>query len=366
MVVKAKTYLTFFIKVLLSLLFLLTACKYDVGLNSNMIVNQPIDSIFINKKYAYQSPMLQIINMGNNTHLVRSFTIREPQKIQIYAVGETLFGMSQSDKRFLLKSDDINLHIGKLHINLFKGMQKSLLNKRNIALSFSIKDPELLCEVQIPWSNLGIKKPTYDMEIGFNVTVGDNDNGYFQKSVIAWRANTNHESGKLKLSRRINQNFNDRCIFSINNTIKVDGKIGKEWLKNKEVALKEVVHGKVKDSLDLSSSIRSSWDDKYLYFLIRVTDLNFKWIKDEERKNRNTFVDQGYIKDEKGNIVWEMNAITSLHAGGAYKNQKTDTSLYLLPGRYTVSYITDESHSFMHWDSLPPSTPFYGIVLYDN
>ncbi|MGI9166943.1 MAG: hypothetical protein ACR2G5_11275 [Pyrinomonadaceae bacterium] len=50
------------------------------------------------------------------------------------------------------------------------------------------------------------------------------------------------------------------------------------------------------------------------------------------------------------------------HASGAGKNRKVDLVITLEPGRYKPRHKTDDSHSFDHWNSLPPDVNFWGIV----
>jgi hypothetical protein len=76
------------------------------------------------------------------------------------------------------------------------------------------------------------------------------------------------------------------------------------------------------------------------------------------------FHDYGWIENRSGRKIWTMHAYYSKQAGGAFKNQQIDTVITLCKGKYTLRYITDESHNWNNWDDAPPATPFYGIVLY--
>lgn len=114
------------------------------------------------------------------------------------------------------------------------------------------------------------------------------------------------------------------------------------------------------------ASVRSGWDSSYLYFLIQVLDSRQKHIPPNKFDEREIFVDYGWIEDEKGEIIWRMKAKDTKHAGGAYKNQMVDTVLTLNAGKYSVKYISDESHAYNNWNDDPPETPFYGIILYES
>ena len=74
--------------------------------------------------------------------------------------------------------------------------------------------------------------------------------------------------------------------------------------------------------------------------------------------------DYGWIEDDKGTRVWEMQAPKTEHAGGAGKNRKVDEQITLPAGNYQLRYKTDDSHAFEHWNALPPDINFWGIAIY--
>jgi CubicO group peptidase (beta-lactamase class C family) len=74
--------------------------------------------------------------------------------------------------------------------------------------------------------------------------------------------------------------------------------------------------------------------------------------------------DYGWIEDDKGSRVWEMQEPKTTHAGGAGKNRKIDVQINLPAGNYKLRYKTDDSHAFDHWNALPPDINFWGIALY--
>ncbi len=74
--------------------------------------------------------------------------------------------------------------------------------------------------------------------------------------------------------------------------------------------------------------------------------------------------DYGYIKDETGRIVWEMDYRDSDWAGGASKNREFNDRLYLKKGTYRVIYKTDGSHSYSRWNASPPTDEeMWGIMV---
>jgi len=74
--------------------------------------------------------------------------------------------------------------------------------------------------------------------------------------------------------------------------------------------------------------------------------------------------DYGWIEDDKGSRVWEMQEPKTTHAGGAGKNRKVDVQITLPAGNYKLRYKSDDSHAFDHWNSLPPDINFWGIAIY--
>ena len=74
--------------------------------------------------------------------------------------------------------------------------------------------------------------------------------------------------------------------------------------------------------------------------------------------------DYGWIEDDQGSRVWEMQAPKTLHAGGAIKNRKIDAQITLPAGKYKLRYKSDDSHAFDNWNSLPPDFNFWGITVY--
>jgi len=75
--------------------------------------------------------------------------------------------------------------------------------------------------------------------------------------------------------------------------------------------------------------------------------------------------DYGWIETvDKSTLVWEMRSDKTTHAGGAEKNRKIDVVITLEPGKYKLRYKADDSHSFDHWNAIPPEFNFWGIAVY--
>lgn len=81
--------------------------------------------------------------------------------------------------------------------------------------------------------------------------------------------------------------------------------------------------------------------------------------------NRNALYDFAWIENiDHGKRVWTMNGKNIEEAGGGDKNKMVDEEITLPAGKYLVHYITDDSHSFEEWNTLPPDDPrFWGITI---
>lgn len=80
----------------------------------------------------------------------------------------------------------------------------------------------------------------------------------------------------------------------------------------------------------------------------------------------NEMNDYGYIEDaNNGKVIWEMTYSMTFHAGGGRKNRMVNTTLLLDKGDYKLHYVSDDSHSYDHWNTDPPDDPtMWGITLY--
>jgi predicted small secreted protein len=81
----------------------------------------------------------------------------------------------------------------------------------------------------------------------------------------------------------------------------------------------------------------------------RDGDFDFGWITNMQTRER----------------VWELTYRKSKHAGGANKNRQSHETITLQPGTYKISYITDDTHHYRHWNLYPPYDPeFWGLTIW--
>jgi hypothetical protein len=354
--------------------------KKDTDLQS-VLASATSKSIFIGAHYKDQEPLIQLLNPGNYTDLQDSFLLNEPTDIQIYGVGEILYDLSDAEKLLYLQSDAVDLFFKDLDTNaqqrgavkyVFSLAESSLYKEEKIEYS-GLKERKgyYFLEVKIPWSVLGIDKPSEGFATPFNIEIGDNDDGFMQKARMALVKNTSsmiykeERFGVLSLAGKGEPSIEGK-FYSIPGSPQIDTVVEAIWSGVPSYPIQHVVYGFVKDEFDLSATVQSCWDQQNVYFLFKVRDSRQKFISKKKVKERGIFTDFGWIENSKGEKVWEMHAKHSDHAGGAFRNQKVDTVLRLPAGRYKVVYVSDESHSYNNWVEDPPDIPFYGIVLYKH
>lgn len=76
--------------------------------------------------------------------------------------------------------------------------------------------------------------------------------------------------------------------------------------------------------------------------------------------------DYGSITNSSDKIIWKMEWLKSKNAGGSDKNRICYDIIELDAGEYKLNYISDQDHSYTHWNLTPPDYPyFWGIQVLD-
>ena len=106
-------------------------------------------------------------------------------------------------------------------------------------------------------------------------------------------------------------------------------------------------------------------DDEYLqkgFKIEKPVDIQIYSLGEARRDG--TF-DYGWIMNtETHDKVWKFNYRDSEYAGGGKKNRYVDEIITLQPGRYVAFFVTDDSHSYLHWNDAPPYDPaFWGLTI---
>ncbi|MCK5075358.1 MAG: hypothetical protein KAR38_03230, partial [Calditrichia bacterium] len=118
-------------------------------------------------------------------------------------------------------------------------------------------------------------------------------------------------------------------------------------------------------------------ESKWNYKLIRIGDDEHKFRAfsiDELSKisvyaigegDDDDMFDYAWIENKNnGKVVWEMLYRNTKWAGGAKKNRKITSEIYLPAGKYLLHYESDGSHSFEDWnDDKPRDSRNYGVSI---
>jgi len=264
-----------------------------------------------------------------------------------------IFDLNKDDRqyRFLWKT----LNIDGQNINK-AGVKVSELDPSN---------NRYIMEITFPWKSLGYITPKVNAKIGFDISLIDSDGGtmkselnWHSKSEDSWK-NTSYYGTMLLVNNH--RTYSDSNFVYANKRTRHRKINHFSYYSQKPLfyKFKNVTIGYVTDSLDLSGKFKADWDENNLYITVYVRD-NIKSVA-------QALFDLGWIENTKGKTIWKMNMSELKPAGGALKNQREDTVLFLKRGNYILKYHTDESHAPSKWDDQPPSTEFYGIRLsYQN
>jgi len=315
-----------------------------------------------------------IVNPPNYSNDSVAFSMEKADSITVEGVGETLFDLSAETRPRYLKSDDINIVLANRNkdsvfynykvFNFSMANNNKALKNEGINIRWETKTGYYYMEVAIPWTKIFISGLPDTRSIGLDVSVGDNDDNYFQKTVISWGGSdvdNNIRKPKACLLKDSGSSSDNMIAVS---SPHIDGSVG-DWRKMYKNVINNVIYGYVKDSLDLSSFYKCAWNKDSIYFLVYVQDQKLRRIfYDHNTAEKEIFVDYGWIANSAGDTVWRMEAFRCKYAGGSYRNQMVDTSLFLKKGKYFLHYRTDEAHSYGNWVGAPPQTAFYGIRCY--
>lgn len=219
---------------------------------------------------------------------------------------------------------------------------------------FAQGDPsptEYVFEVKFPWQTLGLKEEAKLLRtLRMDVSIIDND-AESRKSQIAW-------NGKNADLYKDWSQFGTFDLKDSRTSIapEIDGEVDDIWNTQKRYLIEHEIVGTVNGKSDLSGDFSILFDNQNLYLLVEVFD--------DIKKQAAFMFDKACIIDEAGTTVWQMMFERTVHAGGALKNRRQEDTVLFEPGKYTVRYMTDECHSFGHWDDVPPNDQFSGIKLY--
>lgn len=379
----------------LAVIVIQMSCLQD--LNSNKTFNHTdtfdmnLNNGFINDKYLVEKPLAAIVGVSTYEEHEVPFQLTNESNLQIYGVGETGVTYMDVPSQYLFKSDDIELYFD------FPNTESDIImnqeghfaynfswldgNAKSNRIFFSKQGAEYygyydtltngyVAEIKFPWKVFNIPQMEKDTTVGFEITVGDNDEGLMQSGKLAWHSRfdnlmtTTKNYGKLLITKTVHKNNSSDTVFSFYARPTMDGCIDSLWNRVALYKLTNTIVGESMNAKDLSADFKTCWDNQNLYFLINIPDQAKKITKSKGIRKLQTLSDFGWIEDESGNKVWAMHLRDAQFAGGAQKNIKIDQIAQLKAGKYKLKYFSDESHGWRNWDDVAPTTPFYGIIIY--
>lgn len=333
----------------------------------------------------HSAPLAAIINPGIQQEDSVLFVLKENTDVKLHGSGELLYNLASVPVDYLFKGDDIEFYY-KDSENIPQaiifdwgqatgagGRYRQELPCGAVMTAFSevdsLKRRRFFAKLALPFLAARLPLPATGSKFSFEIAVGDTDDHFAQKGKLAcfntsdpladlkrgYGIMTLTGPGQQKVTQPLTSTFG---YYSLEKA--------KAELANKTNVISRTAFGFIKDDHDLSARFVSCWTRDSLFFFIQGTDDILDRLEREAFGREQTFADYGWLKDQKGKRIWTMNALHSVHAGGALKNHKADTVLHLKKGAYWLGYYSDESHAFKHWDDAPPESGYYGIWAFSN
>lgn len=136
------------------------------------------------------------------------------------------------------------------------------------------------------------------------------------------------------------------------------------WIVNGENQKSDVRPYSEDSDPNILAKINSVNDDEFLDERFQLKEKKRVRIYAIGEGDHREMFDYGWIEDENGDMIWEMEYDKTTHAGGAQKNRLFNDTIELKAGSYKVLYKTDSSHAFDDWNAKPPDDPYHwGIMI---
>ena len=117
-----------------------------------------------------------------------------------------------------------------------------------------------------------------------------------------------------------------------------------------------------KDVIVKLTKLGDSDFQKQGFSVSRKTEVRIYAIGEGGRREMNDY--SRIIDADTRDVVWEMKARETEHAGGATKNRAFDGVITLDKGNYLVYAVSDDSHSYGDWNASPPhDQEHWGITV---
>ncbi|GAA0877547.1 hypothetical protein GCM10009119_05150 [Algoriphagus jejuensis] len=116
------------------------------------------------------------------------------------------------------------------------------------------------------------------------------------------------------------------------------------------------------------ASIEKIVDNQNLSESFEISKSGTYWLMAVGEIDGVSRADYGWIENEVKDTVWLMGDFDhTYYAGGDPKNRVELGSVQLEPGKYTLRYLTDDSHAFDKWNADKPNqTALYGIAVLNS
>lgn len=279
-----------------------------------MKMNIESDEMVLYEKYKNimnENVILSLTGIGDDDFQSKGFTLKKPMVVRIYALGEGIKG-KMYDYGWIMDADSKE----KIWEMDFYKSSHAGGSKKNRLVD----------------ETLGLPKGSY---------------------IVNYVSDDSHSAEEWNLAEpRLPQHWGITIL-------ETDQEVGSDV---------KVVEKKSRKTGKIVASLKSVTDDNYRKESFELKqDSNVRIFSIGEGLH-GTMYDYGWIEEsETGKVIWEMTYKMTSHAGGADKNRVVDTDILLRKGKYTLYFITDDSHSYANWNDSPPYNPdSWGITLFVN
>jgi len=340
-------------------------------------------SLPFNYKDYIKPTLVEIQNVKNNEHHLRTFYKAEDGDISIVGFGETILKERKVDwerEEIAFIFDVYNEKQGEIipdnqtfMFSFFPG-KSYVSGKYNFSngIHYKLKigsDTLWMLEVAFPWEVLETRTPDKDKKMGFDISVTDND-GFGRESKLFWASEIDRVWKDMSTIGTLTFGKNEQKRVKTCNSLKIenrniiiDGKYDEIWNHAEWNQINTLVLGRLNGKDDLSARFKSMYDEQCIYFYVRIND-NKVW------DNYGKIIElRDYVvvtDDENSNIVWKMGMDNTEPFAGENIIRKIDHSLYLKKGHYTLHYITNASVCPDDQRFINAIPFFYGVKIYED
>ncbi|GEM_PF-5137838 len=327
-------------------------------------------------RYRMRAPVLtEIDNISDYSSAGKQFILQTDTWLKIFANGQSLKKRNVADQAY--EYDNIQLFINKdgdenrrnagntglFQFNVGTVKEEGKNSGGEIAYAFHIEgNSHYTLEIKLPWTKIGFENPRVGKSLSMNVLANDSDlQEDKRKSILSWSMDGYYhfmdvsKYGKvLLLNRKSKDNYAEITSVYTKKSPNIDGLEDPEWRTCEHTDVSKNYSGSATKD-DHAIKFKSLWDDENIYLFFEVEDNIINALGYVTK-------DKCWIRDENnGNIIWKLAGNSTLEKDISVGD---DQILFLKAGKYTVHYISDNSHSYNGWYGRPPGNDLYGISIY--